>query len=101
MCSVTSYPPVVELDWSHDGLPLTEDSPGVEVVTSVVPPSTVSTLAILAVNSSSTGEYTCTATNRYKDGCAVSFEPGYKVTNFIPVLEATAGQLWCLGKQTR
>jgi len=63
VCSVTSYPPVVELDWSHDGLPLTEDSPGVEVVTSVVPPSTVSTLTIMAVNSSSTGEYTCTATN--------------------------------------
>ena len=64
MCSVTSYPPVVELDWSHDGLPLTEDSPGVEGVTLVVPPSTVSTLTILAVNGSSTGEYTCTATNR-------------------------------------
>ena len=76
MCSVTSYPPVVELDWSHDGLPLTEDSPGVEVVTSVVLPSTVSTLTILAVNSSSTGEYTCTATNRYKAGCAAYFEPG-------------------------
>ena len=96
MCSVTSYPPVVELDWSHDGLPLTEDSPGVEVVTSVVPPSTVSTLTILAVNSSSTGEYTCTATNRYK----ACFLPGYKVTNFIPVLAVTAEQLWCLGKQT-
>ena len=98
---MTSYPPVVDLDWSHNGLPLTEDSPGVEVVTLVVLPSTVSTLTILAVNSSSTGEYRCTATNRYKDGCAVSFEPGYKVTNFIPVLAVTAEQLWCLGKQTR
>ena len=59
-CSVSAWPPVVEVEWSHEGEALTELSPGVVISSQ----GEQFSLTIPEVNTSSVGEYTCTATNR-------------------------------------
>ena len=57
---MSAYPPVVEVEWSHNGVSLTELS-GQVVISSQ---DSEFSLTIPEVSTSSVGEYTCTATNR-------------------------------------
>ena len=57
---MSAYPPVVEVEWSHNGEILTELS-GQVVISSQ---DSEFSLTIPEVSTSSVGEYTCTATNR-------------------------------------
>ena len=59
-CSVSAWPPVVEVEWSHNGVSLTELSDQVVISSR----DSEFSLTIPEVNTSSVGEYTCTATNR-------------------------------------
>ena len=59
LCRVDSFPPVLEVDWSLDGQPLTLDTPELVMSSS----GEVFSLTIPEVRLNSTGEYSCTATN--------------------------------------
>jgi len=58
-CTVLSYPPVIEVEWTHSGQLLTQDTNYVVMTSN----ENEFTLTIPEVNTSSTGKYTCTATN--------------------------------------
>jgi len=58
-CTVLSYPPVIEVEWTHSGQLLTQDTSYVVMTSN----DNEFTLTIPEVNTSSTGKYTCTATN--------------------------------------
>jgi len=58
-CTVLSYPPVIEVEWTHSGQLLTQDTSYVVMTSN----DNEFTLTIPEVNTSSTGKYTFTATN--------------------------------------
>ena len=60
LCSVDSFPPVLDVDWALEGQPLTLDTPELVMSSS----GSVFSLTIPEVRLNSTGEYSCTATNR-------------------------------------
>ena len=60
LCRVDSFPPVLDVDWSLEGQPLTLDTPELVMSSS----GDVFSLTIPEVRLNSTGEYSCTATNR-------------------------------------
>jgi len=71
-CSVSAWPPVVEVEWNHNGVSLTELS-GQVVISSL---DSVFSLTIPEVNTSSVGEYTCTATNSVGSGSGTALVTG-------------------------
>ena len=72
LCRVDSFPPVLEVDWALEGQPLTLDTP--ELVMSSSGP--VFSLTIPEVRLNSTGEYSCTATNRLGSNTASALVTG-------------------------